>query len=920
MQIINMFMKKIFFIGALCAFCTAGSAALLAQDNQPEEWLHKSFETDSVYGAGIDNACRLLEGRKPAKTVTVALVGYGMDIKHEDLAGVTLPGWNFLGTPDGKSLNRLSRVGDREFFRLKDKYAHSIFADNKCYTLDTLTQQVVEAALPADNAEFNYFWNVVMPESPIGGRYLGVLFARMVVAFVHDVDRELRQKYPGKTLSKRDFESIYDGHSPDTLRNSLSGSVQLLFMSAGSESWDDMVKFADTEYVQYQQQGYERELRNTFVGERKYIGDDPYNINDTSYGNNNLASANAGQGTLLAGVIGALRGNGTGIDGIAANVKIMPLRIDADYYGEPYMKDMANAIRHAVDKGADIIQMGKTNAIYPQPWSKWVDDALRYAEEKGVLVVIPVMDLSYDLDDKPFYPTRHVAGGELSNIITVAASDASGNPYPTVNFSNKELDLFAPGVDIKSISSDDLYSFESGSEIAASVVSGVAALIKGYYPEITPAEMRKLLMDNVTPRHDAEVEKSFVMQYGGTARRVKDAFMFTDLCISGGILNAEKALGSLQGAEKGERRTENVEIRRKTDTIPFEIVQGKFVVEATVNGKPARLIMDTGGITTLTSDTLNHYGATVSNTGTFADVNNAQLNFGTGVVENLYIGKLLGWEAANMTVVPNNGFFRSIGVAGTVGGEIFQGVCLTIDKRNRQFIISYPYRPKGISRLDGTPMDLGQYMQSKVPMTVGGKKINVLFDTGVSDFLALGQQDYAGVKSSTEIRQTGYGFMHVGIGGIKSAERDSLYKVSVPVMAVPGGKEFRHVGAVVIPHSHTLVGLGLLDYGRVMLDYPRGLFYFFPYDDKPVDMENANRIWNVKILPVDGHFEVTAVFGAAGVNTGEQVWNINGTDLAAGEQSELFIDEIFASISGDTAWILVGHNKKKLRKVTIRKI
>ncbi|MDR2448994.1 MAG: hypothetical protein LBD52_03450, partial [Prevotellaceae bacterium] len=77
---------------------------------------------------------------------------------------------------------------------------------------------------------------------------------------------------------------------------------------------------------------------------------------------------------------------------------------------------------------------------------------------------------------------------------------------------------------------------------------------------------------------------------------------------------------------------------------------------------------------------------------------------------------------------------------------------------------------------------------------------------------------------------------------------------------------------------------------------------------------------NVKILPVGEHFEITAAIGDCDVQTGERVWSINGADLAAAEQSELFIDEIFASISGDTAWILVGSNKKKLRKVTIRKI
>ena len=362
------------------------------------------------------------------------------------------------------------------------------------------------------------------------------------------------------------------------------------------------------------------------------------------------------------------------------------------------------------------------------------------------------------------------------------------------------------------------------------------------------------------------------------------------------------------------------QVQRKTDTIPFEILHGKLIIEATINGKPARLIMDTGGVTTLASDTASHYGATVSNTGTFADVNNARLNFGTGAVDHLHIGNLLVWNSADMTIVPNNGFFRSLGVVGTVGGEIFQAVCLTIDKRNRRLVITYPYRPKGISRSDGTPMELGQYVQAKVPMTIGGRSVNVLFDTGMSGFLALGQQDYAAIKPSTELRQTGYGFLHVGIGGIKNARNDSLYKVSVPAMTVPGGKEFRHVGAEVLPQPQTIVGQDLLNYGRVMLDYPRGLFYFFPYDDKPVDMEAASKIWNVKILPVDEHFEITATLGACDFQTGERVWNINGADLAAAEPSELFINEIFASIPGDTAWILVGSDEKKLRKVTIRKI
>ena len=377
------------------------------------------------------------------------------------------------------------------------------------------------------------------------------------------------------------------------------------------------------------------------------------------------------------------------------------------------------------------------------------------------------------------------------------------------------------------------------------------------------------------------------------------------LLLCGGLLSGYAACGQVQ---------------RKTDTVPFEVAHGKFIIEATINGKPARLIMDTGGVTTLTSDTASYYGATVLSAGTFADVNNARLSFGTGAVDHLRIGNLLVWESADVAIVPNNGFFRSIGVVGTVGGEIFQAVCLTIDKRSRRLTITYPYRPKGISRSSGTPMALGPYVQSKVPMTVGGRSVSVLFDTGMSGFLALGQQDYAAIKPSTELRQAGYGFMHVGIGGIKSARKDSLYKVSVPAMVAPGGKEFRNVGAVVLPQPQTIVGQDLLTYGRVMLDYPRGLFYFFPYSDEPVDMEASSKIWNVKILPVGGHFEITATLGACDFQTGERVWNINGVDLAAAAPSELLINEIFASIPGDTAWILVGSDEKQLRKAPIRKL
>jgi subtilisin family serine protease len=206
------------------------------------------------------------------------------------------------------------------------------------------------------------------------------------------------------------------------------------------------------------------------------------------------------------------------------------------------LKDMALAIRYAIEQGADIIQLGATNRIFPREQSQWVNDALREAERRGILVVIPMMDLSYNVDYFPFFPNRNLSGGTLSNVITVAASDSLGNPFLWANFSETELDLFAPGVEIRSAVPGNRYGVGSSSHYAAAVVTGVAALLKNYFPRITPAEIRQLLMDTVTDRGDAEVVKQYRATSGNMQGRiVRDLFLFSDLCVSNGILNAGEA-------------------------------------------------------------------------------------------------------------------------------------------------------------------------------------------------------------------------------------------------------------------------------------------------------------------------------------------------------------------------------------------
>ena len=251
-----------------------------------------------------------------------------------------------------------------------------------------------------------------------------------------------------------------------------------------------------------------------------------------------LLTSDAAIGTMAAGIVGGKRGNGLGGDGIMDQAEIMTLRVDVGQ-GNPCLKDMALSIRYAVDHGADVIVLSQQNTLYPDNQKGWMTEALRYAEKAGVLVIVPVWELSQDLAQVTYYPNRWMDGEkELTNLMVVASSDKNGNPSMQANFGAKEVDLFAPGVDIYTAYTGDTYQTGAGSGLATATVAGVAALVKAYYPELTGAQIRDILLQSVTSRKDAEVEKGIVV---GNSQ-MQDLYLFQDLCLSGGILNAYNAV------------------------------------------------------------------------------------------------------------------------------------------------------------------------------------------------------------------------------------------------------------------------------------------------------------------------------------------------------------------------------------------
>ena len=362
----------------------------------------------------------------------------------------------------------------------------------------------------------------------------------VILEYAQKFQEQMETKFPGKRLTVEEFQTCYNPDMPaDTLRDGVFMLIATGFSVYKTDDWNLVYENFVKPAVENGKTRYEELLMKAGINDRKNIvGDDYLDLTDKAYGNNVLLTSDAVTGTMQAGIVGGKRGNGLGVDGIMDEAEIMTLRVSGST-GEPCLKDMALAVRYAVDHGADVIVLPQQNTLYPVGQKQWMSEALRYAEEKGALVIVPVWELSQDLSQVTFYPNRWMDGEkELTNLMVVASSDKNGNPSMKANYGAKELDLFAPGMEIYSTYIGDTYQTGTGTGLSAATVAGVAALVKAYYPALTGAQIREVLLQSATQRPDAEVEKGILV--GG--KQDKDLFLLSDLCLSGGIVNAYQAV------------------------------------------------------------------------------------------------------------------------------------------------------------------------------------------------------------------------------------------------------------------------------------------------------------------------------------------------------------------------------------------
>lgn len=506
------------------------------KDTPPANWHNLDLTTNGVLGISTEKAYDLLLKTKKSVPVIVAVIDGGVDVEHEDLKdnlwinvrdslgnGVDADGngyindkygWNFLGNANGENV----QYDNLEVTRLMREYEPKYIS---VLPSTSLGEQ--------ERREFEAYQRMVTDYANKLNRAQSGQISYHILKRTTDI---IKTKIGKETPSRADFGKY-------KAQNDLEKRVLKVIKSELKDE-PDFHKFYEEleEAIEYFDNQINYHLNKEYDS-RPIVGDHYEDSSERNYGNPDVKGPDADHGTHVAGIIGAVRNNGLGIQGIVQDVQIMSLRAVPD--GDERDKDVANAIRYAVENGARVINMsfGKS---FPKD-KRAVDEAVRFAMEQDVLIVHAAGNDGLDLDWNPNFPNKHfvdslgINQGTADAWITVGATQWKNDKNLVATFSNygkKSVDVFAPGVKIYSTMPESTYEDAQGTSMAAPVVAGLAGLIRSYYPGLSALQVKDIIMQSVTPvKHRVRVKGS-----DGRIKRVR----MTDISVTGGVVNAYQAL------------------------------------------------------------------------------------------------------------------------------------------------------------------------------------------------------------------------------------------------------------------------------------------------------------------------------------------------------------------------------------------
>ncbi len=517
------------------AVALAGSACLYAQAEAPKNWFNLDLTQDKTAGVGTERVYRELLDGKEGAPVIVAIIDSGVDPEHEDLKDVMwvnpgeiagngidddkngyvddVNGWNFIGGKDGRNVGPDNLEIARVYARMRDKFTR--LDTNKLSRKERMEfeeYRELRSTIEAKRANFGQRM----------AQYGGMLQT------LERLQKELGDDFDAAQLEAYTTSDPQLGMMKGIVANQLAEGTTVA----------QLHEELDGGYT-YFRDNYEYNWNPDFDA-RAIVGDNYADSYEQGYGNNDVQGPDAFHGTHVAGIVAAKRGNGIGIDGVADNVRIMSVRAVPN--GDERDKDVANAIRYAVDNGAKVVNMSFGKGY---SWDKEaVDKAVKYASKHDVLLVHAAGNSAENTDESDNFPReayerrgffKFLKKKYPDNWLEIGALSWMSDADAVATFSNygkTNVDIFSPGVDIYSTTPGNEYGSASGTSMASPVTAGVAALIRSYFPELKAKEVKEIILESGT-RQGARMVK-----LPGDDRLVR----FDSLSETGATLNAYEAV------------------------------------------------------------------------------------------------------------------------------------------------------------------------------------------------------------------------------------------------------------------------------------------------------------------------------------------------------------------------------------------
>jgi hypothetical protein len=568
----------ILFISIQFSFAQS-SPAVNSKKELPKGWHIMDAQDSGYYGISLEKAYAYLkQANRKSSTVIVAVIDSGIDTLHEDLKPVLwkntgeipgngkdddkngyiddVHGWNFIGGKDGRNVEKDSYEAARVYHKFKEEY------------------QNLDPTLVKFNAEgyARYeMWKRAKAELEAGNKSAGneMIMMKRVYQNLLKSDSLLRKALGRDSITGKDLANFKPEEAD--LKKAKNGLYNLMLNNDALEttSREFLEEFGN--FIESQEGKSEASEKAPIPYRADIVKDNYEDFNDRYYGNNDIMAtlSSAVHGTHVSGIIAAVRNNEKGMDGVADNVKIMTLRAVPD--GDEHDKDIALAIRYAVDNGAQVINMSFGKSYSPE--KKWVDDAVEYAAQKGVLIVHAAGNDAKNLDTTYNFPSPALLNNKRpDNWITVGASGdplAGGLTASFSNYGREEVDVFAPGVKIyATVPGGNKYQNLQGTSMASPVVAGLAALLLEYYPTLSAKQLKYIIEKSVVAPADS-------VKTPGTGKLVA----WSDLCKTGGMINAHEAV-KLAATIKGERKLPTpakvipLQKNKATTTLPASKTKG----------------------------------------------------------------------------------------------------------------------------------------------------------------------------------------------------------------------------------------------------------------------------------------------------------------------------------------------------------